>query len=309
MMGNNGGIIKSNGHFHMDDASSRPEAQAKAQAEAKVYFNNGTEKIIVEDGNPKIDVITAAKVAGIQAAKKTSEFIPLHHSNTLNWVEIDISAEEKYLKIVSTVKAITRSSLEMEALTATSVAALTIVDLCRDSDPGVSIQDLKLVQREAKKNILNTKTSLNVGIVVISDRVIAGLAEDEAGQILQQGFKEAGFQMDNYSIISNDSDKLVEKVQDWLEQDIELIVTLGGNGIGPRDITLSSLEPFFDYRLEGVEQTLHSIAQINNNGFYLDRLAAGKIGKTIVICLPMDVNLAQDALSVFLPNIHQAFEF
>jgi molybdenum cofactor biosynthesis protein MoaC len=308
MTGNNG-IIKSNGHFRMDDSSSRPESQTKAEAEAKVYFNNGTERIILEDGNPKIDIITAAKIAGIQAAKKTSEFIPLHHSNALNWVEIDITAEEKYLKITSTVKAITRSSLEMEALTATSVAALTIVDLCKDSDPGVTIQDLKLVQHASKKKILTTKTSLKVGIIVISDRVIAGLAEDEAGQILQEGFKEAGYQVDNYSIITNDSDKLIEKIQDWLEQDIELIVTTGGNGIGPRDITLSSVEPFFDYRLEGVEQTLHSIAQINNSGFYVDRLAAGKIGKTIVICLPMDANLAQDALNIFLPNIHQAFEF
>jgi cyclic pyranopterin monophosphate synthase len=308
MMGKNG-IIKSNGHFHMDDSSSRPEAQAKAQAEAKVYFNNGTEKIILDDGNPKIDIITAAKVAGIQAAKKTSEFIPLHHSNSLNWVEIEITAEEKYLKIESTVKAITRSSLEMEALTATSVAALTIVDLCKESDPGVTIQDLKIVQHTSKKKTLTPKTSLKVGIIVISDRVIAGLAEDEAGQILQDGFKDAGYQVDNYSIITNDADKLVEKVQDWLEQDIELVVTIGGNGIGPRDITLLSLEPFFDYRLEGVEQTLHSIAQINNNGFYVDRLAAGKIGKTLVICLPMDPNLAQDALNVFLPNIHQAFEF
>lgn len=293
----------------MDDSSSRPEAQATAQAEAKVYFNNGTERIILEDGNPKTDIITAAKIAGIQAAKKTSEFIPLHHSNALNWIEVDITAEDKYLKIISTVKAITRSGLEMEALTATSVAALTIVDLCKESDPGVTIQDLKLVQRASKKKILTTKTSLKVGVIVISDRVIAGLAEDEAGQILQEGFKDAGYQMDNYSIISNDSDKLVEKIQDWLEHDIELIVTTGGNGIGPRDITLSSLEPFFDYRLEGVEQTLHSIAQVNNNGFYVDRLAAGKIGKTIVICLPLDPHLAQDALNVFLPNIHQAFEF
>lgn len=303
------GIIKSNGHFHMDDSSSNPQAQTEAQAEAKVYFNNGTEKIILQDGNPKTDIITTAKVAGIQAAKKTSDFIPLHHTNTLNWIAVDISAEEKYLKILSTVKAISRSSLEMEALTAVSVAALTIVDLCKESDPGITIQDLKLVPRKTKKKILTVKTSLKVGIIVISDRVIAGLAEDDAGQILKEGFKDAGYQTDNYTVISNDADKLVEKIQDWLEQGIELVVTTGGNGIGPRDITLSSLEPFFDYRLEGVEQTLHSIAQIHNQGFYVDRLAAGKIGKTIVICLPMDPDLAQDALNVFLPNIHQAFEF
>ena len=94
-----------------------------------------------------------------------------------------------------------------------------------------------------------------------------------------------------------------------LEKNIGLIFTLGGNGSGPRDITLSSLEPFFDYRLEGIEQTMHSLAQVNHNGIYIDRLAAGKIGKSIVICLPLNSNLATDALNVLVPNIHQAFEF
>ncbi|KAA3610222.1 MAG: bifunctional molybdenum cofactor biosynthesis protein MoaC/MoaB [Calditrichaeota bacterium] len=308
-MSENNLLNGNNGHFNMDDSSSKPEAQQSAKAEGKIYFSNGAREILLADNNPKADVITAAKVAGIQAAKRTSEFIPFHHANSLNWVELDFSSSEDHIKIESTVKAVTRSGLEMEALTAVSVAALTILDICKDHDQQVNIQDIKIVPKVSKKKMLTVKTPLKVGVLVISDRITAGLADDEVGQMLQSGFAKAGYHANNYSIISNDADKLIEKVQEWLEQNIELIITTGGNGIGPRDITLTSLEPFFDFRMEGLEQTLHSIAQVNNNGFYIDRLAAGKIGKTIVICLPIDNALAQDALNVILPNIHQAFEF
>jgi cyclic pyranopterin phosphate synthase len=308
-MENNKTLTETNGHFNMNDSSSKPEAQQTAKAEGKIFFSNGARDILLEENNPKTDVITAAKVAGIQAAKRTSEFIPFHHGNALNWVELNFSSGEDHIKIESTVKAVTRSGLEMEALTAVSVAALTMLDICKDYDQEVNIQEIKIVHKVSKKKMLTVKTPIKVGVIVISDRITAGLADDEVGQLLQSGFANAGYHANNYSVISNDSDKLIEKVQEWLEQNIELIITTGGNGIGPRDITLTSLEPFFDFRMEGLEQTLHSIAQVNNSGFYIDRLAAGKIGKTIVICLPIDADLAQDALNVILPNIHRAFEF
>jgi molybdenum cofactor biosynthesis protein MoaC len=302
--------IKSNGFFHMNDASSMPEAQNISRAECKIHFSADIKKILLNDGVLRQDIITAAKIAGIQAAKKTSDFIPLRHSNKLTWADISFDIIQDHLKIINTVKAVSRSGLDMEALTGASAAALTVFDLCREYDTEISIQDLKIIpQPKEKGKKLSIKTPIRIGVIVISDRVIAGLAEDEAGKVLQRGFKEAGYNADHYEIISNDSDKLVDKIQNWLEKGIELIITTGGNGIGPRDITLTSLEPFFDYRLEGIEQTLHSIAQINNQGFYIDRLAVGKIGKSIVICLPLDPVLANDTLNILIPNIHLAFEF
>ena len=308
-MADNKNLIKQNGRFHMDDASSQPAAQHSAQAEAKIVINDASKSVLLANDKPKTDVFTTAKVAGIQAAKKSADFIPLHHSNALNWVDIVFDVQARAITITSTVKAVTRTSLQMEALTAVTVAALTLVDFCKDKDPEIMIKEIKSLPKETKKKILAVNTPLKVGIVVISDRIIAGLAEDETGQVLKDGFIKAGYNADNYAIISNDSDKLIEKMQEWLQQDVELIITTGGNGIGPRDITLTSLEPFFDFRLEGLEQTLHSIAQLNNNGFYVDRLAAGKIGKTLVICLPLDEKLAGDALNILLPNVHLAFEF
>lgn len=301
--------INANGRFDMDDASSLPEAHNAAKAECKVYFSGDIKKFLLQDGNLKADIITAAKIAGIQAAKKTSDIIPLNHSNKLNWVNITFDLIQDHIKIISTAKAISRSDLEMEALTGAAIAALTIIDLCKEYDSKVNITDLKLVPRKEKDKPLGSDTPVSVGIVIISDRVIAGLANDEPGKILQNGFKEAGYLADDFSIIPNDPDKLVETIQDLLEKNIGLIFTLGGNGIGPRDITLAALEPFFDFRLEGIEQAMHSIAQLNHNGIYIDRLAAGKIGKSVVLCLPLNSDLAIEALHVLIPNIHQAFEF
>ena len=94
--------IKSNGRFDMDDASSKPEAQNSAKAECKVYFSADINKILSTDGALKTDIITAAKIAGIQAAKKTSDIIPLNHSNKLNWVNVTFDLIQDHLKIIAT---------------------------------------------------------------------------------------------------------------------------------------------------------------------------------------------------------------
>ncbi|MCB0284159.1 MAG: bifunctional molybdenum cofactor biosynthesis protein MoaC/MoaB [Calditrichae bacterium] len=302
-------IIKENGLYHMHDASAKPAAHNTSGAEGKIIVNDAARASILDNDKLKNDVVTAARVAGIQAAKRAAEFIPFHHSNTLTWVDLEFKSESDHIQISSVVKAVTPSSVDMEALTAVSVAALTILDMCREQDPEAYIKDIKLVPKTNAKKMLAVRKPQKVGILVISDRIMAGLAEDKVGLSLKDGFTKAGYNTDNYDIISNDADKLIEKVQKWLENDVELIFTLGGNGIGPRDITLTSLEPFFDFRIEGIEQTLHSIAQMNNSGFYVERLAAGKIGKTLLICLPLDQSLAQNAMNVLLPNIHQVFEF
>lgn len=308
-MSENKQLIAEENNFLMEDASELPATQTEAQAETKVYFSNGAREIVLKEGVAKEEVVTAAKIAGIQAAKRTSEFIPFHHYNPLTWVDISFEPAIDYIKITASVKALSRAGLEMEALTAASVAGLTIVDLCKDHDRGVNMQDLKLVPKRIVKDVTHITTTIRVGIIVISDRITAGIDRDETGTILMEGFENAGFEAGEYVVIPNDTDKLIDQIQEWLEQDIGLIITAGGNGIGPRDITLNAVEPFFDFRMEGVEQVLHSIAQANNNGFYMDRLAAGKIGKSIVLCLPLDSNLAKSMLPVVLPNIHQAFDF
>ncbi len=299
----------SNGTFHMNDRIAKPFKVHYAKAEGRFLFDDVAQaQIFDEDASLRADVSTAARVAGIQAAKRTFELFPIHNAHPINWIDVDFEVESNAILIRAQAKAISRDGLEMEVLTAVSVAGLTFFELCNNCD-GLSLQDVRILKEEKEKTAVDSLNHpLNIGILVISDRIVAGLSRDDAGQVLKHGFDKAGWNTDNYSIIENDTDKLVDQVQAWLEAGIDLIITTGGNGIGQRDITLKSLEPFFDFRLEGVEQALYNLAQINNNGLYCDRIAAGKIGKTIVISLPLDQQLANDAMEILIPNIYQAFE-
>lgn len=299
--------MNNNGRFHMRDASHQLQSLNFARAEAYIVLSEAAKSDLLIDDQLKKSIETAALIAGTQAAKRTHEFIPMHHQNVLSWIELEFETLEDTIRILARVKAVGRSGLEMEALSAVSIAALTLIDFCTMPE-GVTLQGIRVLPEEKKQKHLSITTPLNVGVLVISDRVIAGLADDEAGQIYRDGFAAVGCGTAHYSIISNDPDKLVEKIQEWLESAVDLIITVGGNGIGQRDVTLAALEPFFDFRLEGVEQTLYNIARMNNNGFFYNRLAAGKIGKSVVLCLPIDTLMAHDALNILAPNIHQIFE-
>ncbi len=296
-----------NGRLHMEDVSIKPSSLQEARAAARLYVPEEAHYTIFRDGQLKDDVKATATIAAIQAAKNTHDLIPLHQKGELNWVEVGFEVHDGNVHISAVVKAVTRQSLVMEALTAVNVAALTLVDFCRDF-PGVSIKDSHIVFPKPKEKSLEISKPVHAGILIISERILAGLGTDEAGRILQKGFRDFGFLMDHYSVIANDPDKLTEKVQQWLEQDVEVVITLGGSGLGKKDITINTLEPFFDFRLEGVEQSLFNRAQIVYNGFVAQRIAVGKIGKAFIVCLPLDERLAREALALLAPNIRALFE-
>ncbi len=299
-----------NGYYSESEKETiKPAGIVCARAVATVVFEDDGASLLANAGLLQGDILSEARVAGVQAAKRAHEFIPLPFSQSLDFVSVDLSVEENTIAITARVRAVSRASLDAHALSAASATAVTLLNAFRKYDPNVSVRDLQIIPEKESKEIINTaKMPIKVGIVVVSDRVVAGLAEDEAGAVLRDGFKEAGFDTRHYSIISNDSDKLVEKFQEWLEEGVELIMTCGGNGLGRRDITLGVVEPFFDFRIEGIEQSLYSVAREHHKGLFTQRLAAGKIGQTVVICLPLDGDMARSSLHVLLPNIQKAFE-
>ena len=100
----------------------------------------------------KGDVLGVARVAGIQAAKKTSDLIPLCHPLAINFVSVDFRIQEKHVEIEATVKTFGKTGVEMEALTACSVAALTIYDMCKAMDKSVTIEEVKLLEKTGGKS-------------------------------------------------------------------------------------------------------------------------------------------------------------
>jgi len=142
------------GQIQMVDVTSKPSSERVAIAKAEVLFPEEIYPKVVAQDLPKGDFLACARIAGIMAAKKTSELIPLCHPLPITKVDIDFNflEEKSALEITSKVKAIAQTGVEMEALTAVSVAALTVYDMCKALHKGIKITNIRLVYKSGGKS-------------------------------------------------------------------------------------------------------------------------------------------------------------
>ena len=134
------------------DVSSKDATDRRAVAEGRVSMAPDTLALIGERGHKKGDIIQVAQLAGIMGAKKTSELIPLCHPIGLDHVAVDISLEDEGLLIRAECLVHGRTGVEMEALTAVSVAALTVYDMCKSTDRAMTVHGIRLVHKSGGKS-------------------------------------------------------------------------------------------------------------------------------------------------------------
>ena len=145
--------IDEDGASRMVDVSNKDVTERIASAHALVTMNSQTFSLIMDKQVAKGDVLEVARVAGIMAAKKTSELIPMCHPLNINSVKIDYSDNSKdSIEIIAEVKITARTGVEMEALTAVSVCALTIYDMCKSADKTMQISDIFLLKKSGGKS-------------------------------------------------------------------------------------------------------------------------------------------------------------
>jgi cyclic pyranopterin monophosphate synthase len=146
--------IDSKGEARMVDVSAKPATERIAVAEGRVIMSKATLALIVSGNAKKGDVLGTARIAGIMAAKRTSELIPLCHPLALSKVTIDITPDQKLPGCIvrATVKVSGPTGVEMEALTAVSVACLTIYDMIKAAERGVRIDAIHLVEKSGGKS-------------------------------------------------------------------------------------------------------------------------------------------------------------
>ena len=266
----------------MVDVTDKIRTVRIARAEGKITMLPETIASIQDDSIPKGNVLTTAKIAGIQAAKKTPELIPMCHQLNLSFVDIEFDVQADFILIQSTVKTREATGVEMEALTAVSVAALTIYDMCKAVDKTMSIGEIKLVEKVGGKSGHAVEYRPKVGIVTLSDSISSSHSEDRSGPILINGFSDAGCTVDHQIVLPDGSEELVPTIQSWIKEGVELIVTTGGTGLGPRDLTIETMEKIFDSKLPGVEQALHAYGRGKVKTAMLSRLTAGVVNGAIV---------------------------
>jgi cyclic pyranopterin phosphate synthase len=146
--------IDKQGRPKMVDVSSKPATERKAIAKGVVSMKADTLAQIKQGRTKKGEVLVTAQLAGIMAAKKTPELIPLCHPILIDEVTVDFKLDEtnSAIEITSTAKSTGRTGVEMEALTATAIAALTIYDMCKGVDRGMKIENIRLVEKSGGKS-------------------------------------------------------------------------------------------------------------------------------------------------------------
>ena len=143
-----------NGNAHMVDISNKQNSFRTAKAACSIQMSLQTLKIIADGNSKKGDVLNVARIAGIQGAKRTSELIPLCHPISLTKISLDLTLNDKIpgIEIISTVKTTGPTGVEMEALTAASISALTVYDMVKSLDKSVIIKDLRLIFKDGGKS-------------------------------------------------------------------------------------------------------------------------------------------------------------
>ena len=144
--------LNASGEAHMVDVSGKADTVRTAVAQSQVELTAAIVTAITDDNLPKGDLFATARIAGIQGAKKCSDLIPLCHPLPLSKITVDIELQGQALVITALCKTTGKTGVEMEALTAASVAALTVYDMCKGLDKGMIIRETKLLEKTGGKS-------------------------------------------------------------------------------------------------------------------------------------------------------------
>ena len=146
--------IDANGDANMVDVTKKDDTLREAIAVGSITLNNEIIKAIIENKNKKGDVLSTSKIAGIQAAKKTADLIPLAHNLNLTKIDIDLFIDKKnnMINCKSLVRCLGKTGVEMEALTAVSVALLTVYDMCKSFSKNLVISKIMLLKKSGGKS-------------------------------------------------------------------------------------------------------------------------------------------------------------
>ena len=257
---------------------------------------------------PKKDVLPTARAAGILAAKKTSEIIPDCHSIPLDFVDIEFEVQADRVVISASVGAIWKTGVEMEALTAASVAALTIYDMLKPVDKELEIVSTKLHSKKGGKSSFKEwmPENFQAAIIVTSDGTFQGKREDKSGKIIQETLEAYEIQP-SYTILPDDKESIRTKLLEFCEQGVHLILTTGGTGLGPRDVTVEATREIMDREIPGIAEAARSYGQRRTPYAMLSRGIAAQKGKTLILNLPGSSNGVRESLNAIFPAILHAY--
>jgi cyclic pyranopterin phosphate synthase len=295
----------------MRDVSHKPNTLRTATAEALLQCLPTTIAAIRSGAVPKADPLGVARIAGIQAAKNTSLVIPYCHQVPLDSVDVEITYGEDTLRVVASVKAVWKTGVEMEALTCASAAALTLYDMLKIIDDSMEIRSIRLTGKRGGKSDYVKSQGLKIaaGVLVLSDAASRGEREDRSGEAIRRRLESFGVSIEEFKVLPDDGELITEELRRWADTlSLDLVITTGGTGTSPRDVTPEATARVIEREIPGIVEMLRAHGQERNRHAMLSRGIAGLRGNTLFINLPGSPGAVQESLDVLLPWIFHVFD-
>lgn len=247
-----------------------------------------------------------ARFAGVQAAKNTPQIIPYCHSVPLTHADVEISLREGHVEAISEVSAIDRTGVEVEAMVAASVAALTLYDMLKIIDDDMRIGEVELLEKRGGKSSLKAPKSFVGGVVVVSDSAVTGAREDRTGPVIRDCLLAEGATRVEYETVRDDREEIATAVNGMVKRGAQIVVTTGGTGPGPRDVTPDAMDAVFDRELPGIAEAIRSYGQDRMRYAMMSRARAGMRGNSMIVNLAGSPGAVRDGLHTIFPMITHA---
>ncbi|MXV49754.1 bifunctional molybdenum cofactor biosynthesis protein MoaC/MoaB [Pedobacter sp. HMF7647] len=307
----------------MRDITHKTNTLRTAKATGIVFCSAETIRLIQNNELPKGNLFDVARAAGFIGAKLTPQLLPHCHPVAIDGMDIqfnfleseahsgvfpEIDFQRSGIVITADTKSIGRTGIEIETLTAVSIAALELYDMLKPVDKILEIGHIKLLDKKGGKSdrqkfLDNMPTC---AVLVCSDSTAKGEREDKSGKIISQMLKDVNAQVVHYAVVPDEKEKIQQYIKDWVSEDIHFIFTTGGTGLGPRDNTISAVKEILERDADGITEAMRSYGQQRTPFAMMSRGVAGSIAETLIVTLPGSSDGARESLEAILPAIFHA---
>lgn len=295
----------------MKDVGMKPESYRTAIATGILHAPPHCIELLRNGNTDKGDALKTARIAGILGAKRTDELIPLCHPLPIYRADVEYELEEAHVVITAVVETIGPTGVEMEALTAVSLTGLTLYDMLKPhcEPEELCLDQVKLGQKKGGKSHFTRvlKESLAASVIVLSDTVVSGKKADTAGQNVMEILEEANFGYIHYQVIPDSPEQLKALIEQQ-KNDYPLILTVGGTGLGPKDLTVETIQPLLTREIPGLMEAARSFGQRRTPYAALSRGVAGYIENSLILTLPGSRQGAKESLVAILPALVHLFD-
>lgn len=318
-------MMMAENRFRMVDVGHKQETHRVAVAVGEIHVGAECFSLIKARKLPKGDVLSLAEIAGINGAKCAFQNIPLCHPMLLDQVKIitELDEEKQSVRVYCFASTHAKTGVEMEALAGVNAALLTIYDLSKMVEPALTISGVHLLLKlGGKKGLWQAPTGvpkwvadavlpaqdtplsgLRAAVLTISDRAASGEYDDVSGELLKTMLAASGAEIINSRIVADEKSDIQTAIRGFLKAAPALIITTGGTGIAPRDITPEALAEICERSVDGVGEFLRASGAKHTPFAWGSRAYAGTIGQTLIIALPGNPKAIREGMEALLPEL------